>query len=74
MKSNIILNLMNMTVASPCTSLCQMDEKSKLCKGCLRMIEEIIVWSSIDDSAKTQVLLLIEQRKLAIDKANQKVP
>jgi uncharacterized protein len=51
-----------------------MDEKSKLCKGCLRTIQEIVAWSSNDDSAKKQILLLVEQRKKANDKANEKVP
>jgi uncharacterized protein len=61
-----------MPVASPCISLCQMDEKSKLCKGCLRTIEEIVAWSSNDNTAKKQVLLLVEQRKKASDKADVK--
>ena len=61
-----------MTVTSPCISLCQMDEKSKLCKGCLRTIQEIVAWSSNDDNAKKQILLLVEQRKKANDKANDK--
>jgi predicted Fe-S protein YdhL (DUF1289 family) len=49
-----------------------MDERSKLCKGCLRTIEEIVAWSSNGDTAKKQVLLLVEQRKKASDKADVK--
>jgi predicted Fe-S protein YdhL (DUF1289 family) len=41
-----------MTIASPCIS-----------QGCRRTIEEIIAWSSMEDGAKQQVWLLIEQRK-----------
>lgn len=52
-----------MTIASPCISKCQMDEASRLCRGCWRTIEEIIAWSSMEDGGKEQVWLLIEQRK-----------
>ena len=54
-----------MSIPSPCISLCQMDEVSKLCLGCWRTIDEIITWSSHDDEAKKAVWLLIEQRKEA---------
>jgi uncharacterized protein len=59
-----------MSTASPCISFCQLDETSKLCKGCLRTIEEIVAWSSIDDTAKKKILYLIEQRK----KLNKPLP
>ena len=54
-----------MSIPSPCVSLCQMDDVSKLCKGCWRTIDEIITWSSRDDEVKKAVWLLIEQRKEA---------
>ena len=52
-----------MDISSPCISLCEMDEDTRLCKGCWRTIEEIIAWSSHDDEEKKQVLALIEERK-----------
>jgi uncharacterized protein len=59
-----------MSILSPCISLCQIDEVSKLCKGCWRTIDEIITWSSRDDEAKQAIWLLIEQRK----EADVKIP
>lgn len=56
-----------MTIPSPCVSLCQMDDDSKLCQGCWRTIDEIIVWSSLDDEEKKQVWTLIESRKNLIE-------
>ena len=40
---------------SPCVSVCQMDERVGLCKGCLRTIEEIAAWSSMSDAQKRQI-------------------
>jgi uncharacterized protein len=58
-----------MSIPSPCISLCQIDDISKLCIGCWRTIDEIIAWSSNDDDAKKAVWLLIEQRKVDSEKA-----
>ena len=47
---------------SPCISLCQMNSGNGLCHGCLRTIEEICAWSSLNDSGKRAVWRKIEQR------------
>ena len=39
-------------VASPCISVCRMDERTGLCSGCLRTIDEIATWSVLDDDAR----------------------
>jgi uncharacterized protein len=57
-----------MSIPSPCISLCQIDDISKLCIGCWRTIDEIIAWSSNDDDAKKAVWLLIEKRKVDSEK------
>lgn len=59
-----------MSIPSPCISLCQMDDVSKLCKGCWRTIDEIIAWSSHDDEAKKQVWALIALRKNEAEASN----
>ena len=50
-------------VPSPCISVCRMNAKSGLCEGCLRTIDEIAAWSTLDDDAKRRVWRLIEQRQ-----------
>ena len=54
---------------SPCISVCEMDERTKLCKGCLRTIEEIAAWSSMSSkekrAVKTQLLSRRFQRQVA---------
>jgi len=51
-------------IASPCRSLCQMDPVSKLCRGCLRTIDEIAAWSQLNDAARSKILTDIAERQL----------
>ena len=55
-------------VASPCTSVCRMDPRSGWCEGCLRNIDEIVAWGSLDDAAKRRIWTLIEQRREGADR------
>ena len=55
-----------MTVASPCINICRMHARTGLCEGCLRSIDEITVWSRLDDAGKLGVLALIDQRREAL--------
>lgn len=50
-------------VTSPCISVCRMDEASGWCEGCLRTIDEITVWSLLDDAEKRAVWLELGQRR-----------
>ena len=38
-------------VASPCISLCRLDEE-KVCRGCFRHVEDIREWRSADDARR----------------------
>ncbi|MCX7276006.1 MAG: DUF1289 domain-containing protein [Burkholderiales bacterium] len=42
-------------VESPCVSICQLDAAGALCVGCLRTLDEIAAWSSMDSPAKRAV-------------------
>lgn len=53
-------------VPSPCINVCRMSPATGLCEGCLRTIEEIATWSTLDDAAKEQVWDTIEQRRLEL--------
>ena len=52
-------------VPSPCISVCQIDQESGLCAGCLRTLDEIAAWSLLDDAQKRAVLdaILARRRK-----------
>ncbi len=49
-------------IPSPCMSVCQMDETTGLCGGCLRTLGEIGQWGQADAAYKRQVWHNIEAR------------
>ena len=50
-------------VASPCISVCVMDEKTGWCTGCFRTIDEIAVWGMLEDDDKRAVLAELPGRR-----------
>jgi predicted Fe-S protein YdhL (DUF1289 family) len=59
-------NRENAPVASPCISVCAIDATTGLCTGCLRTLDEIAVWSVLDDAEKRAVLADITLRRNGI--------
>jgi len=55
--------LTDVPVASPCTSVCRMDERTGWCEGCLRTIDEIVRWSMLDNAAKRRICDALAQRR-----------
>jgi uncharacterized protein len=51
-------------VASPCISVCRMDEATGWCVGCWRTLDEIAVWSLLDDPEKREVWVELGRRRL----------
>lgn len=50
-------------VPSPCVNVCRIDERSGLCAGCLRTLDEIAMWSLLDDEARRDVWNAIARRR-----------
>ncbi|WP_366943097.1 DUF1289 domain-containing protein [Zhongshania sp.] len=48
-------------VASPCVSVCALDEED-ICMGCYRSLREIGDWSELNNAAKREVIVLANQR------------
>jgi predicted Fe-S protein YdhL (DUF1289 family) len=57
-----------MTVPSPCIDVCQMNAPTGWCEGCARTIEEITLWSRLDDSAKLHVWKLLPERRAELQR------
>ena len=55
---------MNDAVPSPCSNVCQMDEASGWCQGCLRTLDEIACWSLLDEAEKAAVWQTLAQRRV----------
>lgn len=49
-------------VPSPCKNVCRMNEPSGLCAGCGRTLDEIALWSVLDDDDKRAVWALLPER------------
>lgn len=49
-------------VPSPCMSVCQMDDDTALCQGCLRTLDEIRQWGNADDGSRRAIWQAIEAR------------
>lgn len=52
-------------VPSPCISICAIDQVTGLCAGCLRTLDEIAVWSVLDDNEKRAVWAELDERRAA---------
>lgn len=52
-------------VASPCINVCQMHAASGWCGGCLRTLDEIASWGSLDDHGRREVLQRLRGRRVA---------
>jgi len=50
-------------VASPCTSVCEMDAQSGFCRGCFRTLDEIAAWSVLDADGRKAVLAALPARR-----------
>lgn len=51
-------------VASPCVSICALDEQD-ICTGCQRSVAEITRWGRMDNAERRQVLKLCDERAVA---------
>lgn len=55
-----------MSVRSPCRNVCVMHEPSGHCIGCGRTLDEITLWSVLDDDDKRAVWALLPARLAAL--------
>ena len=53
-------------VPSPCNNVCRIDPHNGLCEGCLRTMDEIVDWGSLDDAGKRAVWLQLARRAEAL--------
>lgn len=59
--------------ASPCVAVCRIDDKTGLCIGCLRNIDEIRDWIIMMPDERQRVLLSLDERRRALS-ADRKPP
>ena len=52
------------SLTSPCVGVCVLDEATRLCRGCLRTIDEVAVWQEADDALRGDILERVRARRL----------
>ena len=48
---------------SPCLGICLMDPATRMCRGCLRTIEEIAGWYAASPAEKRELLGRLQERR-----------
>lgn len=57
-----------MMVESPCVDICTLDEARLYCTGCLRTLDEIVLWRDLDDGQKGRVVEACARRRAELDR------
>jgi predicted Fe-S protein YdhL (DUF1289 family) len=52
-------------VPSPCNSICTIDQVTGYCAGCFRTIDEVALWSVLDEQDKREVWAALAGRRAA---------
>jgi predicted Fe-S protein YdhL (DUF1289 family) len=53
--------------ASPCLGICLMDPRTRMCRGCLRTIDEISGWYEASVADKRAILERLATRRAAAE-------
>jgi len=55
--------------ASPCLGICLMDPATRMCRGCLRTVDEIRAWYTASAAEKRAIIARLEARRREKDQA-----
>ncbi len=58
-----------MEIVSPCTGVCQLDDKD-YCLGCLRHRDEIGGWLNFDNTQRMEIVQKLKQRRRALGRTS----
>jgi predicted Fe-S protein YdhL (DUF1289 family) len=51
-----------MSVSSPCTKVCTIEPRSKLCLGCGRTLDEIAQWGAMAEPERRRIMSQLPAR------------
>jgi uncharacterized protein len=54
------------SATSPCVGICEMDQASGFCRGCLRTLPEIARWGGLSLGERRMVKSAIAERRCAV--------
>lgn len=52
--------------SSPCINICVIEPASRLCKGCLRSIDEISRWASMSELERRRIMQELGRRAFTV--------
>lgn len=55
-------------IHSPCVDVCRIDQKTGLCEGCFRTLDEICVWTRMSDAERAAIMNELPSRHEASQK------
>ena len=53
-----------MTITSPCSNVCRIDEARQICIGCGRTLDEIAMWTILTDAERSEVMARVTKSRL----------
>ena len=56
-------------VESPCVGVCVIDERTGLCEGCLRTLDEVAVWGGSSPAERREILAAVAARRAELYRA-----
>ncbi len=59
-----------MRIESPCIQICQIDDASRLCRGCLRSLDEIARWARYSAAERARIMRELPSRRDLAPAAN----
>ena len=59
-------------ISSPCTKVCTIDPRSKLCLGCGRTLAEIGQWAALSEEERLRIMAELPARR-SVTHADDKV-
>ena len=57
---------MKTAIPSPCTKVCTMDPRHRVCAGCGRTLEEIAAWGTMSESERQHIMAALPARRREI--------
>ncbi|MCT4656303.1 MAG: DUF1289 domain-containing protein [Cohaesibacter sp.] len=51
-----------MAIQSPCIKACKIDDRSALCEGCGRSIEEVMNWARMSNAERATIMSGLAER------------
>ena len=61
-------------IDSPCIKRCSLEPDHSICSGCLRDLDEILIWPHADDARKEAILSAITRRRQALPRNERQEP